>query len=250
MCTSRMLCFSATRTPKRTGWHQMRPFERLQPLMQHPYNRMRRVITPERIAKPVSSLAGGCVALTFDDGPHPAYTHEVLDVLADHEIPATFFVVGRNARRHPEILRRILGEGHSVASHSMTHTDPWLLTPAELWRDYRAGHLEVSSVAGRDVRLFRPPKGHLDRRSAVAIRAARLRTVLWSVDPSDWEPHLGPQDILERIGKPVAGDIVLLHDAVESPHDSASLDRSATVRAVAKYLEYAVRDGTTFTSLQ
>lgn len=189
------------------------------------------------------------MALTFDDGPHPTYTHAVLDVLGDAEVVATFFVVGRNARAHPEVIRRIVGEGLAIASHSMTHTDPWQLSPIKLWRDYRAGHLEVSDVVGHDVRLFRPPKGYLDRRGALVIRAAGLDTYLWSVDAADWESDLRPEDVVERLGRPSPGDVLLLHDAIEGPLAPAALDRSSMVTGLERFLARARTDGITFTRL-
>ena len=191
---------------------------------------LRRSTTGRRLVGARSRVAASGVALTFDDGPHPRYTHEVLDVLAGAGVHATFFVVGRNVRHHRATIDRIVEEGHALASHSMTHTDPWDLSTLELWRDYRAGHLELCTALGRDVRLFRPPKGYVDRRGALAIRAARLQTYIWSLDAADWEPTLRPDEVVERLGTPDLGDIILLHDAIEGSLHPAALDRSAMTR--------------------
>lgn len=209
---------------------------------------LRRSTTGRRLVGARSRVATG-VALTFDDGPHPRYTHEVLDVLSGAGVHATFFVVGRNVRRHRATIDRIVEEGHALASHSMTHTDPWDLSTVELWRDYRAGHLEVCAAVGRDVRLFRPPKGFVDRRGALAIRAAGLQTYIWSLDAADWEPTLRPDEVVDRLGTPDLGDIILLHDAIEGPLDPAALDRSAMIAGLATFLERATEAGVPFVRL-
>jgi peptidoglycan-N-acetylglucosamine deacetylase len=224
----------------------LRPvFRPLRPLVRS----FRRSTTGRKLVGARYRVATTGVALTFDDGPHPRHTHEVLDVLARAGVLATFFVVGRNVRRHPAVVDRIVGEGHALASHSMTHTDPWELSTLQLWRDYRAGHLELCDRVGRDVRLFRPPKGHVDRRGAAAIRAARLQTYIWSLDAADWEPTLRPDDVVERLGTPQLGDIVLLHDAIEGPFDPAALDRSAMVAGLETFLARSTEAGVPFVRL-
>ena len=210
---------------------------------------LRRSTTGRRLVGARSRVAAAGVALTFDDGPHPRYTHDVLNVLSEAGVHATFFVVGRNVQRHRTTLDRIVEEGHAVASHSMTHRDPWDLSALELWRDYRAGHLTLSDALGYDVRLFRPPKGYVDRRGAVAIRAARLETYIWSLDAADWEPTLRPDEVVDRLGTPELGDIVLLHDAIEAPLHPDALDRSAMIAGLATFLERTTQAGVPFVRL-
>jgi peptidoglycan-N-acetylglucosamine deacetylase len=210
---------------------------------------LRRTITPERIAPPRTGSGAASIALTFDDGPNPAHTPELLDVLAAQGVAATFFLVGRNALRYPELARRIVAEGHAVGSHSMSHPDPWELSATELWDEYRGGHQAVADTIGQDVRLFRPPKGHVSRRDALLLRAARLQPVLWTVDPSDWEAGLSAEDVLERMGEPAIGDVVLLHDGVEKPPSPGALDRSASIAAVRILLERSTQAGVRFRAL-
>lgn len=208
-----------------------------------------RATVPARIAGAPYHLGTRHVALTFDDGPHPRFTNEVLDLLAVHGVPATFFLVGRNASRHPEVVARIVAEGHAVASHSMTHPVPWALPRPALLRDYRDGRNAVSDVAGRDVRLFRPPKGYYDLRGGARARVDRSQPYLWSVDAADWEPGLTGEVIAERLGDPSPGDIVLLHDAIEGPWAPDCLDRSAMVRGLGLFLRRARDVGTSFVAL-
>lgn len=230
--------------PRHLEW--VRPAVRM---VRRPYRQLRWATSGHGLARSRSDLDGAGVALTFDDGPDEVYTHRVLDVLAEGDVCATFFVVGKNARSCPDLVRRILDEGHSLASHSMTHPVPWERSPTALWRDYRAGHFEVSDIAGRDVRLFRPPKGHVDRRSAIAMRLAGLEPQLWTLDAADWEPDLRPEDVVERLGRPVDRSVILLHDAIEGPITPAARDRSAMVDGLSRFLASARRDGVRFVSL-
>ena len=174
-------------------------------------------------------LPGG-VALTFDDGPMPGSTDRVLDVLAELAVTATFFCVGRNAERHPGLLRRIAQEGHAVGSHSLTHPHPRTLTPAQVTAEYADGHAAVEQALGAPVALFRPPHGHLSWRTLPVLRPHR--PVLWSVDPQDWRPGVARAHVEQVCGAAGAGDVVLLHDWIEQPEDPQALDRSATIDAL------------------
>jgi peptidoglycan/xylan/chitin deacetylase (PgdA/CDA1 family) len=178
------------------------------------------------------SGAAGTVGLTFDDGPHPTSTPRVLDILAELEVRATFFCVGRNARAHPELVRRALAEGHAVGSHSFTHPDPEELSLRSLARDYRSGRHAVAAATGRDVRLFRPPHGHLGMGSAVMVRRQGLATWLWTVDAEDWRPGRTTAGIIAAAGAARSGDVILLHDWVEQPWAPEALDRTATIDAL------------------
>lgn len=139
------------------------------------------------------------VAISFDDGPDPVFTPLVLDVLAWHGACATFFCVGRRLRQHPSILRRMIEESHAVGSHSETHRDAWTLSLPDLARDYRDGRLAIEEALGRSSRLFRPPKGQLDGRGALTMRAAGVSPWMWSVNPEDWRPG-GPGKRHREVG--------------------------------------------------
>jgi peptidoglycan-N-acetylglucosamine deacetylase len=196
--------------------------------------RARRVqsLTAERLARARRRSAGETVALTFDDGPHPGSTDRILDILAELDVRATFFCVGKNAERHPELLRRLRREGHAIGSHSYSHPDPAATRLATLARDYRRGRRVIGEILGEDVTLFRPPHGHLTPASAAMVRAEGLRPWLWSVDPEDWRPGATLEHIQAVAGGAVGADVVLLHDWVEQPWAPAALDRSATVSAL------------------
>lgn len=174
----------------------------------------------------------GVVALTFDDGPDPDHTAPILDELTRLGVVATFFLVGRRASAHPDIVQRILQEGHAVGSHSYSHPEPWQLSLSELVREYRSGRSHVEQSARRSVPLFRPPKGYVDAPGALAMRAARVKPWLWTIDPGDWRPDVHADDILDGLAGLRAGDVILLHDAIEGPLAPSALDRRATRAAL------------------
>ncbi|MGY1636660.1 polysaccharide deacetylase family protein [Geodermatophilus sp. SYSU D00742] len=192
---------------------------------------MRRIDTPlrwraylglARVAGATRRLEGSAqaVALTFDDGPDPESTPRVLDVLAAHDAVATFFCVGQRARRHPDLVRRIVDAGHAVGSHSETHRVGDLAGRAVV-ADYQAGRRSLEDALGRPVPLFRPPHGWLDWRNASALRRLGFHTRLWTVDPHDYQPGTEAMDLRRGLDGCRAGDVVLLHDALEEAPDGA-----------------------------
>jgi peptidoglycan-N-acetylglucosamine deacetylase len=156
--------------------------------------------------------AGGVVYLTFDDGPTPEYTPRVLDLLARHRAQATFFVIGRSAAAHPELVRRAYAAGHGVGGHTWSHRRLTGLTGARLEAEVGAGNAAIRRATGAPVRCLRPPYATVDAASAQRIRALGLRLVLWDVDSNDWR-RPGAAAIAGRVlGRVRAGDVVLLHD--------------------------------------
>ena len=182
---------------------------------------------------------GGRIAVTFDDGPDPVHTPLVLDELARLGMVATFFVTGQRAERHPDLVRRIVAEGHAIGSHSDSHPEPWRTGFRRLVDDYRSGRRHVERAAGRPVRLFRPPYGDMSGSAGLAALAARVRPWLWTLDPHDWEPGATTEAISGRLDPLRAGDVVLLHDSIEGPTAGEAGDRHATVATLAHLAELA-----------
>ncbi|MEH1168759.1 polysaccharide deacetylase family protein [Micromonospora sp. CPCC 205539] len=152
------------------------------------------------------------VALTFDDGPAPQWTPMVLDTLAQHRVPATFFLVGAQARRHADVIRDRL-TGHEVGNHSWAHRDLARLNAAEAYDDLSRSHDAIADVTGRPPRLIRPPYGHLG--GSVLHAAARLdcRLVLWSLQMVERDFPDDPAGHARRIVADVRpGTILLGHD--------------------------------------
>lgn len=180
--------------------------------------------------------AGGNLALSFDDGPEPRTTPKVLDLLAEANVSATFFLVGRRAEQHPHLVGRILAAGHAIGSHTYSHRPLFELGPREVWQECQGGRAAVEHVAGQEVRLFRPPHGFLGPWSALAVQCLALETWLWTCDGADWRVDATSDSILSRLGHPTAGDIVLLHDGLEPPCEPAGAREEAMLAALAALL--------------
>ncbi|HEV8650363.1 MAG TPA: polysaccharide deacetylase family protein [Actinomycetes bacterium] len=165
------------------------------------------------------------VALTFDDGPWPDSTAKVLAILRQAHAPATFFVVGRQVLRHPELVRQEVRAGMTVGTHSFSHPQGFAALPPDRMRAEIGQGAATLAGLGMHPSLFRPPGGGWSPTVLAAASRERLRTVLWSVDPADWQPGTTAAQITSRVlGAARPGAIVLLHDG--------GGDRSATVAAL------------------
>ncbi|MBC7375400.1 MAG: polysaccharide deacetylase family protein, partial [Frankiales bacterium] len=155
----------------------------------------------------------GGVALSFDDGPDPAGTPAVLDALARLGWSATFFMLGRQVRAHPDIARRVAEAGHEIAVHGDRHRNHLTRTPAALQRDLRCAREVISQVTGVEPRWYRPPYGVLSGGTLQAARAVGLQPVLWTAWGKDWT-RTSPEFIAQRVLRDLReGGTVLLHDS-------------------------------------
>ncbi len=161
------------------------------------------------------TLAGAAgVALTFDDGPHPEGTPAVLEALAAAGARATFFVIGEQVQRRPELVRRILTEGHVVALHGYRHRLQLRLTPAAVSDDIRRGAAVLQDASGLAPAWHRPPFGIYSPAGLRAVRETGLSPLLWSRWGKDWRKFTTPRRIVRRTTRAViGGDVILLHDA-------------------------------------
>lgn len=162
------------------------------------------------------------VALTFDDGPHPEITPRLLDLLATHELRATFFVIGREAERHPALLARMVAEGHAIGHHSYTHSEPATTSAETLLAELEIANDVFWQAAGVLPSIMRPPKGQLSTEKLVRLLARGFRVVLWSVDPKDYAmTSAEPLVAWARDSDFAGGDVILLHDV--QPHCLAAV---------------------------
>jgi peptidoglycan/xylan/chitin deacetylase (PgdA/CDA1 family) len=170
------------------------------------------------------------VALTFDDGPWPDSTPKVVAILRQERVPATFFLVGQQVRRHPELLAQEVAAGVAFGSHSFSHAQPFgRLSDAAIAEEIDQG---VAALADNGVRtsLFRPPGGAIAPAVLSSAKRRGLRTVLWTVDPQDWRRGASTDQIVRRVlSQTRPGSIVLLHDG--------GGDRSATVAALPQIIK-------------
>jgi peptidoglycan/xylan/chitin deacetylase (PgdA/CDA1 family) len=151
--------------------------------------------------------------LTFDDGPNPEHTPRLLDELQRHGVTATFFVVGGRAAKHPEIVRRIVAEGHELGHHSYLHSEPAQTSAATLMAEVRQSRELLEDITGQICDLFRPPKGQLTLAKLCLLWQARQTIVVWNIAPRDYLMTSTEEiEIWARNYYPAAGDLVLLHD--------------------------------------
>jgi peptidoglycan/xylan/chitin deacetylase (PgdA/CDA1 family) len=153
------------------------------------------------------------VALTFDDGPYPVVTPLLLQTLRDLHVPATFFLIGRDAEQFPDLARAIAAGGHEIADHTLTHPNLDQLGDAAVAAELRRGTASLERIAPDPAEgtLFRPPHGRYTVATLRAAQAAGYDTILWSDDPGDWRV-LAPRDIEDHLyRRAVAPEIVLLH---------------------------------------
>jgi peptidoglycan/xylan/chitin deacetylase (PgdA/CDA1 family) len=151
------------------------------------------------------------VALSYDDGPSPANTRALLDVLASADARATFFVVGSRVEQNPEIVAQTLKAGHELGNHSHTHPNLRSIPPEEALREVEAAAAAIEAVAG-PTSLFRPPFGKNPSNHVEIAARLGLQTVLWSIDSGDTMPFSAGRIEREVTGRVQPGDVVLLHD--------------------------------------
>ncbi|MFG2295469.1 polysaccharide deacetylase family protein [Streptomyces sp. NPDC048603] len=173
-----------------------------------------RSATPSPVAArpvPVDCRRAQCVALTFDAGPGPDTSH-LLDVLKAKRVSVTFFLLGKNTRVRPELVRREAFEGHELANHTWTHRRLTLASEAEIRRELVTLQEQVKELTGRAPTLMRPPQGLTDARVAEVCRSLGLAQILWSVTAKDYRDH-DPEVITSRVLQGARRNgIILLHD--------------------------------------
>ena len=149
------------------------------------------------------------VFLTFDDGPHPDITPWILALLKSCQAKATFFCLGENAAKYPELLQQILEEGHCIGNHSHTHVDGWRTKD----EDYRNDIDQANQILKSN--LFRPPYGRI-RPSQLSKLSADYKIINWSLMPGDFDESITSAQCLQHLQKAQSGDIIVLHENEKS----------------------------------
>jgi peptidoglycan-N-acetylglucosamine deacetylase len=190
--------------------------------------------------------AGRRIALTFDDGPASVFTEQILDILYDRNVKATFFVCGKNVERYPHIVRRIRAEGHALGNHTYSH--PFLYFRS---RRFMADEIDrtqeaLQKVTGEHSSIFRPPYGARWLGLVSVLRKRGLRLVNWSDTGYDW--NCGADEIVQTLKRSKPGSIILLHDGLET-RSGRPIDQSATVLALPAIIDAASEAGLTFVTV-
>ncbi len=173
-----------------------------------------------------------CVYLTFDDGPIPEVTPWVLDVLDKYGVKATFFCVGDNVRKHPEVFRMVLERGHRVGNHTFNHIQGLRFLTKNYLKNVRRADDYIHS------NLFRPPHGHMRVPQLLFLRR-KFHIVMWDVVTRDYSPHMTPRGVFNVVKRYTRnGSVIVFHDSLKAERNM----REALPRAI----EWLLKEGYTF----
>ncbi len=175
------------------------------------------------------------VSITFDDGPHPSYTVQLLDGLKERNVHATFFVTGEHAQANPDIIRRMKEEGHLIGNHTYSHMQLQKNNREKFKEELVATNEVIEQITGEEVEYVRPPYGSWDKSFEKELN---MFPVLWTVDPMDWCCSSAPCIARKVLEKTEENDIILLHDYYES-----------SVTAALKIIDNLLEQGYTFVTV-
>ncbi|REK69101.1 polysaccharide deacetylase family protein [Paenibacillus paeoniae] len=164
---------------------------------------------------PLSNTEDKYICLTYDDGPHPEYTPQILDTLKENEAQATFFLFGKFAEQYPSIVQRILSENHEIGNHTYSHPTLTTLDLTEIEQEILAGEEAIRKSVNYRCNLFRPPYGIFANEIVEKVMAINYKFVLWSreMQVDDWKLPGSEKMVEEILNKAKSGSIVLMHDA-------------------------------------
>src|ERR1035437_5311380 len=191
---------------------------------------------------------GKRISLTFDDGPSEQFTAQVLDILREHRVPATFFVCGKNVEEHPDLLRRIVAEGHEVGNHSYSHPYFFFKSRRRMAEEIDRTQAIIEKVVGFRPNIFRPPFGARWFGLVPTLLERGMLLIQWSATGDDWKKDAAAitQAALREL-RP--GAIILLHDGRET-RPAAQIDRSPTTTALPSLIAGARREGYIFAPIK
>jgi peptidoglycan/xylan/chitin deacetylase (PgdA/CDA1 family) len=191
---------------------------------------------------------GKVIYLTFDDGPNPEITAWVMDELKKHQIKATFFCVGDNLRKFPEVAKRLLTEGHQIGNHTMHHIKGWKYNNDDYLEDVENCEKEIRKIQEQfenktaQPRLFRPPYGQIKPSQIKLLRERGYEIIQWSDLSCDYDKHLNCEKSLSALVKNAKpGSIVVFHDSEKAEHQLKQI--------LPSYLEAMLAEGFTFETL-
>ena len=188
------------------------------------------------------------VALTFDDGPDPVYTPEILDILKEKDVRATFFLIGKNVSSYPKIAQRMAQEGHSIGSHTYSHKSLIPLSAKNTYREIKNAEAAIEEATGIRPTLFRPLRGVYSGYARELLKEERYTLVLWDLSAVDWA-ELAPKRIVANVvNKVKPGSIILLHDSGDLITYRGG-DRHSTVKALPEIIDKLRTQGYEFITI-
>jgi peptidoglycan-N-acetylglucosamine deacetylase len=196
----------------------------------------------QRYGRTFTGLARGSkqLALTYDDGPNDPHTLRLLDVLAKHDVRATFFLIGRYVKQRPDIVRELVRGGHVIGNHTFSHPNLIFASAQETRAQLQQCKQALTDAVGEHSRLFRPPFGGRRPGTLQTVRSLGLEPVMWNVTGWDWRGK--PTEYIEhKVNCQIrGGDVILFHDG---GHAAFGADRAQTVIATDRLITRYKSDG-------
>lgn len=156
------------------------------------------------------------VYLTFDDGPTPEITNWTLNELQKFEAKATFFCIGDNLRKYPEIYKEIIQKGHSIGNHTFNHLNGWKTNTQTYIENAKLFETELSKIDTKKYNLFRPPYGKMKSSQANYLIKSGYKIIMWDVLSADYDQTISPEECLDNVLKNISsGSIIVFHDSIK-----------------------------------
>ena len=154
------------------------------------------------------------IYLSFDDGPIPEVTPWVLNVLKQYNVKATFFCIGDNVRKYPEVFKQIISEGHQIANHSFNHLNGWQTNSGKYIENVLEAENEISKHTNSSLKLFRPPYGKIKPNQSYKLRKLGFKIIMWDILSKDYDVNLLPENCeLNVIQNVSSGSVIIFHDS-------------------------------------
>jgi peptidoglycan-N-acetylglucosamine deacetylase len=160
------------------------------------------------------------VFLTFDDGPTPEITEWTLDKLKQYNAKATFFCIGNNIEKYPEIFQKTIAEGHAIGNHTFNHLKGWKTSTEDYIENVKLHETEHYKMSTEHCNLFRPPYGKIKKTQAKALHKLGYKIIMWDVLSRDYDQNISPEQCLENVLSNIeTGSIILFHDSLKAQHN-------------------------------
>ena len=157
------------------------------------------------------------IYLTFDDGPMPEITEWVLGELKKHKAKATFFCIGNNIQKHPDVFKKVISEGHSVGNHTFNHFNGWKTSTEEYLENTKLCDDSISNLNSKKSNLFRPPYGKIRASQSKKLMQLGYQIIMWDVLSADFDTRISPEKCLDNILNNVkSGSIIVFHDSIKA----------------------------------
>lgn len=162
------------------------------------------------------------IYLTFDDGPTPEITEWVLEELKKHNVKATFFCIGNNIQKHPDLFQKIINEGHVIGNHTYDHMNGWKTETKTYLENIRLCEKQIqkSLIENLQSKIFRPPYGKIKTAQAKIVRRLGYKIIMWDVLSADFDQTITPEKCLENVISNVkSGSVIVFHDSIKASHN-------------------------------